>query len=326
MLKKTALILTAIAVVFAMGRCDICNKGKLILNLTQDKGKTWLPALDMEIAGYTINGVGPGGETFTRNATNEIVTIENLAFGDWTVNVSGFNADGITIGSGSGTATVIVKETVVLNIIIRPLEGVGSIDASVIWNTSAIQNAAIVGQLIPETGPINDLAFTITDDTPSAGKRTARAIEGNIPVGYYTLSVKLMDNTHTAMGAVEIVRIVKDQPTIGTFIFDEVNPGEGTIRINITVEIQNPIEVTLAGQSDTITAGSSMNVTASVPAEAGNATYVWYINGDAVDATNTPSYDAGTGREAGVYRLDVTAFSADGTRAGSATHTFHISD
>ena len=50
--------------------------------------------------------------------------------------------------------------------------------------------------------------------------------------------------------------------------------------------------------------------------------YVWYLNG--VTAGTGPSYTLGSTLVAGWYRLDVTAYTADGTRAGSATASFQV--
>ena len=77
----------------------------------------------------------------------------------------------------------------------------------------------------------------------------------------------------------------------------------------------------MTGQHNEIPEGGSMTVTASVAEDVGNVTYVWYINGDAVGTGDTYTV---SGLDIGVYRLDVTAFTADGRRAGSATHGFYV--
>ena len=67
--------------------------------------------------------------------------------------------------------------------------------------------------------------------------------------------------------------------------------------------------------------GGSVAVSASVVESVGNVVYVWYINGESVTIGENHVV---SGLEEGVYRLDVTAFTADGTRAGSATHDFQV--
>ena len=76
------------------------------------------------------------------------------------------------------------------------------------------------------------------------------------------------------------------------------------------------------GQLSEILLGESMTVSASTPQESENMFYVWYINGESMETGAI--YTVGSGLAAGVYRLDVTAFSTDGKRAGSTTHNFNV--
>jgi len=68
-----------------------------------------------------------------------------------------------------------------------------------------------------------------------------------------------------------------------------------------------------------------MTVTASVAGSVGNVIYVWYLNGEskATGSNTNPSFTFGSSLPAGVYRLDVTAFTADGKRAGAASTISH---
>jgi hypothetical protein len=56
--------------------------------------------------------------------------------------------------------------------------------------------------------------------------------------------------------------------------------------------------------------------------ETANVLYVWYLNG--VGQATGPSYSFGSDLNTGYYRLDVTAFTTDRMRAGSATASFQI--
>ena len=60
---------------------------------------------------------------------------------------------------------------------------------------------------------------------------------------------------------------------------------------------------------------------AAAPAETEPVTFAWYLNGA---AQSTGSSFTIQGLAAGQYRLDVTAFNADGSRAGSATFSFEV--
>jgi len=88
--------------------------------------------------------------------------------------------------------------------------------------------------------------------------------------------------------------------------------------------MNDPITVTMSGQMTKIEAGGPVTVDASVPPETGNVVYVWYINGNAVTAN--PSYTTAFDLGVGVYRLDVVAFTPNGSRAGSTTYTFNVVD
>lgn len=64
--------------------------------------------------------------------------------------------------------------------------------------------------------------------------------------------------------------------------------------------------------------------TATAPVADGtrNVVYVWYLNGVSVGTGSSYTVPATTA--AGYYRLDVTAFTADGARGGSASTAFQV--
>jgi hypothetical protein len=128
------------------------------------------------------------------------------------------------------------------------------------------------------------------------------------------------------MGAVEVARIVQNEVTSGTFEFFDINIYGGSITAHITPEMNNPVIITLSGTKDEIYNGETMTVQASTPSETGTMVYMWYLNGSIIQAT--PSQGSSTclisGLDPGYYRLDVTAFTADGKRGGSASHTFTV--
>ena len=50
--------------------------------------------------------------------------------------------------------------------------------------------------------------------------------------------------------------------------------------------------------------------------------YTWHINGQSM--ASGPGYTLESDLSEGAYRLDVTAISTDGSRAGSASHSFQV--
>ena len=76
------------------------------------------------------------------------------------------------------------------------------------------------------------------------------------------------------------------------------------------------------GQAKEVAVGATMTVTASVPAKTGNVVYTWYLNG-ALKASGS-SYTISNNLPAGFYRLDGSVVRKDGSRAGSASHSFQV--
>jgi DNA-binding beta-propeller fold protein YncE len=159
------------------------------------------------------------------------------------------------------------------------------------------------------------LNFSVTGNTGTCSSTT-------IPAGYQTLTLQLLDSGKPVMGAVEVVRIVAGQTTTGSYTFANVNQPGGSVQVNITPAMAEPIPVSISGVPATVSVGGSMAAAASVSDGTANVTYVWYLNGVSVGIG--PTYVLGSTVPAGWYRLDVTAYAAAGTRAGSATASFQV--
>lgn len=287
---------------------------KLILNLSMSQSKTILPDIDMEPETYIITGNGPDGDTFDASTDESSIEITGLIFGDWTINVEARNADDTIIGEGEGSTTILSGETSSIEIVVAPLDGVGTLDLTVNWDEEHVEYPEIEAQLIPQIGSTIDLTFLIDGGTATYSNSA-------LDTGYYTLTFSLFDDGVLCAGAVEVVRIVKDQTTEGII---DLDLGLGGIQINITLEMNDPIEVLISGEEDSITSGESMTVNASAPGETVAIIYAWYINGTAYSTDNP--YTFGSDLPVGMYRLDVTAFTADGKRGGSATHIFMVTE
>jgi len=282
----------------------------------QVNSRTLAPNLNMNPDGYTITGTGPAGATFTANSAGGNVTKTGLAFGSWTLVVNAANATGTLIGTGTATAQVNSGATTAVTVNVIPIAGTGTLSLGVNW-TAQIQTPSINATLTPALGSAQTLPFTISGATASY----SNAAVGN---GYYTLGFTLNDGPVSApivvAGAVEVVRIVTGQTTSGTYSFANVNAPGGTIDVGINANLQNPLTVSIVGATANLAPGASETLTASVVETGLNAVFVWYVNG--VSAGTGSSFNFNAGSVAGYsYRIDVTAFSADGTRAGSGTIT-----
>jgi hypothetical protein len=135
--------------------------------------------------------------------------------------------------------------------------------------------------------------------------------------------LKLYDGSTLVAGAVEVAWIVAGQTTTGTFNFSQI--GKGGIQVNITPQMANPLSVAISGVQAVIGTGLGATATGATTGYTGNVTYVWYLNGLSVGTGASFAFNsAASPLVPGNYRLDVAAFSADGTRAGSATSAFTV--
>jgi hypothetical protein len=308
------------AVLLLMFSCAIPGKNSatLVLNISEGYStKTLVPDFDMVPAHYAVSGNGPNGEGFSVTADVNPIEIPFLDFGEWTVNVSAKNAEHAVIATGFATTFLHVGERQVLDITIRPIDGHGTLDLSVYWTASDIETPSIEAQLIPQQGTAVDLQFTMLENG------TATFTDNMVATGYHTLLIQLCNSGIAVMGAVDVVRIIDGQTTSGVFEFYEVNNPGGEFSITITPEMNDPLDVILIGQVDVVGVGETIQIEALVQNETGEVNIFWYLNGQSA-GTGTLYTEANL--QAGVYRLDAVAFSADGSRSGSATHSFHVSE
>src|SRR5208283_2004806 len=290
--------------------------GSLSIQLTNNiNARTLLPPIDMNAASFTVSGVGPGGATFSQSTSGGSVTVSDLAFGSWSVTVNALNAGGTLIGSGQATVTVHTGQTSTVDISVVPLGGNGTLNLSVTWTGSQVETPSIQASLTPPSGPVTPLSFSVSGNQATYSSST-------IPAGYQTLTLQLLDNNIPVMGAVDVARIVAGQTTTGSYAFTNVNQPGGSVVVNITPAMADPILVSISGVAATIAAGTSMTATASATDGTANVVWVWYINGASV-GTGT-SLTVGSNLAAGYYRLDVAGYTADGTRGGSASASFQV--
>ena len=283
--------------------------------------RTLVPNVDMNAASYLISGSGPSGASFsTTLSSGTSTTIPVLASGSWTVSASGKNAAGTLITYGSASTQVSTGSTSTVNITVTPIVGPGSLSLTVSWPTASVASPSIQAQLVPASGNPIPLTFS----TPANG--SASYSGSGIMNGYYTLTLQLFDGTALVMGAVDVVEIVQGQTTSGTYAFSAVNPADGKITVNITPNLLNPLAVAMNGQpASAVGSGTAVTLSASVPAGTGNVIYAWYVNGvsQAVASSFTLN-SAASPLSVGTYRVDATAFTADGLRAGSVTATVNV--
>ena len=292
------------------------RRGSLTVSIKNSiNARTLLPAISMEAASYAVLGSGPNGASFSESSNGDPVTVSDLPFGTWTVTVNALNKDlpPTIIGQGQATASVTPGQAAAVTITVTPLGGSGSLSLTVTW-VASLQNPSIQASLVPFVGDAATLDFAVSGNQ-------ATYSNARIAAGYYTLVLQLLENGCAVNGAVEVVRIVYGQTTSGRYDFSSVN--RGTMTVTITPALANPIPMSITGVPAVTEAGSSITATASVGDGTANVVYAWYLGG-ASQRNSQSSWTFGSDLVPGCYRLDVTAFTADGLRAGSATASFQV--
>jgi hypothetical protein len=241
-MSKTLLVLrlAAAALLVLLAGCPLPGSvsGSLTITVADAiNAKALLPPISMDAEVYVITGAGPGGAAFSRSTDGPAVTVDGLAFGDWTVTVEARNAGDTVIGRGVETATVHTGETTPLSVRVTPLPGDGALALEVTWPEAEVEVPSIDATLLSWDGNT-----TVPDFTREAG--TARSSTTGLPAGYYTLALQLMDNRINVAGAVEVARIAEGQTTSGKYEFDRINAPGGTIVVNITPELAHPVSPT----------------------------------------------------------------------------------
>ncbi|MBB6479739.1 endonuclease/exonuclease/phosphatase family protein [Spirochaeta isovalerica] len=288
----------------------------LVITLNENVSRTLLPDIDMDIAEYRVFGEGPDGESFDVTTSEEVLVLDELAFGDWTVTVTGKNAEGFAIGSGSGEASLHTGETTALSVTVIPFDGFGTLNLTVNWPAGDLEIPTVNAVLTPALGEPVSLDFLISGDSATFSSDA-------VADGYYSLSLELLDNGINTMGTVEVVRIVKDGVTEGVFDYDEVNQPGGTLDFTIDQQMNNPIEVSILDALDSFGETASMTVSASAPAETENLVYFWFVNGQPYATGESCTVE---GLDKGIYNLDLLAFTVDGMRGGSTGVTFRVTE
>ncbi len=299
---------------------QIQNCGSLSLQLSPPDGessRTILPEIQMSVDHYDISLTGPNNETVESGAdSNGTIVIDNLAVGDWLINVTAVNSNNIYIGIGQCSTTIHPYQTSDCHIYVTPFEGHGVLNLTINWDTEILPSATIEGRLESANSLIDPVVFTLTDGTNTHET-------GQLPVGYYTLTIKLFYNNEECGGAVEVARILAGEITKAT-IGATVIPGNGGAGIEIIPEMNDPIEITLSGVPASVSEGSTFTASA-MPVDTTDVIYTWYIDGQQMSTgASESSYTIPNNLERGTHRLDVTIFTSDGFRGGSETALFNV--
>lgn len=322
--RQLFIVVTVVLVaIFALGvyGCKLpeLNKGSLHITINAG-GAGWrplLPGTDMVPAHYRIEGTGPLGATFEKITDGSYFEGTGLDTGEWKVSVTALNAGGSEIGYGENTVIIEEGKLSSITVDVRPFTGTGDLSLAVSWPVDEVPDAVLQASLTGSTGAVQPLTF-------DAGAGTASYYGSSLSAGYYTLTLQIISSGGAVLGGiVDSVRIVQDSVTKGTYSFTDISHPVGNITIVVTVDMDDPLDVTISGAIPVLAYGENMTAAVSVSNAAGDTlTYTWYINGSPVGTGE--SVIAGADLRRGKYRLDVVVFTTDSSRSGSSAYSFTI--
>ena len=236
-----ALALCAVLIACPVKSGDVARKASLSITLSLPAApRTLLPSLDMVPTGFTVICLGPDGQRIETSAAQTAIHVEGLALGLWTVTVSAQNKGGTTIAEGSRSVQLLEEGDTEVTIPIEPLSGNGSLELSAQWLASSVPVPSIAAGLQPSSGDAIPLAFSINGAAGSCAMH-------DLPAGYYTLQITLLDSGSPVAGVTEVVRILKDQTTTGMFDFTDLASVLGSVRVTIAPRLRDPLAVEIAG-------------------------------------------------------------------------------
>ncbi|NCD06322.1 MAG: hypothetical protein EOL97_09395 [Spirochaetia bacterium] len=314
MTKKHYLKVTSILILISLilTSCDpsLLNttKGDLVISFDQNVSKDTLePQIKMDIDSYIISGTGPDGRTFTPITSNgDDVTISNLFNGDWTITVQGLNEDGIAIGEGSDTVTIVANKVNSAHIDVNEFIGDGTIDLGVNWPTEDISDPQIVATLSqPDLNISHNLSFIVDTTTGTA------SFNNNYNSGYYILNIALYDGDTTdinnkLIGKSYSLRIVKDNSTAYNLEIkkDDLNL-YGEVSVSVANNISSSFEVSLNKTDVTLTEGNTQEFVATANTS-GECTYYWYVDGE-IQQESSNTFTTPNTLKLGTHSVDVIA-------------------
>ena len=293
------LFLLILTIIIIISSCDELppdnGEGSLSLNLLSDVKSTIIqPDVEMVISTYDITGYGPNEATFSlTDITESSVGIGTLTPGEWVITVKAKNSNGIIIADGEAEVTIISNKQITTTITIRPLSGNGTLDLTITWEMTVI-NPIIEGTLTPVGGTSMSLTFDI-----SASTSTGTYLNSSLEAGYYTLCFYLKDGPTDIYGAMVTVRILAGETSTGVCNIDD----SGNIEFIINPDLQNPIEITLSGQQESLALGSNMTITATTSEPVDS--YQWFLNAGFLMGQTNSSITIGDALSQGTYRLDL---------------------
>lgn len=310
--KKIMLLITGICLALLLYGCKPSLKkctGSLAIKINIDQSigvRTLEPDTKMKCYYYVIVGNGPHEETFTQRIDDAYYEKDNLATGEWTIQVDGFNEDKVKIVTDTQNTTIIEKKATKVFFTLQPLNGQGRLTLNLVWNEGYFANPSI-------SAILNSVEETETDISDQFIINNNNAfLDYPLTAGYYELSLELKDGDEKVWGEPKAVRIIANQATEGVLELDlQKLPGAGIITdadliFDLTNNYQQPIKVSFTGipldwGTPSLELGQDMDITVHTSEEVDS--YTWFLDGEAL-TENQQTITLGRELPIGRYRLD----------------------
>ncbi|NLE16805.1 MAG: leucine-rich repeat domain-containing protein [Spirochaetales bacterium] len=286
---------------------------------------TFLPEIEMESATYEITGEGPGGRTFTTTSSGESVKVENLYIGEWVVEVTAKNDEGIAIGYGDLTVQIKAGETTNAEIAVGLIGGQGTFTLNVSWNADLVADPQMTAKVTAswDDSLVENLVFTNHETEPKSSAQV------NLTNGYYTVEFAFFDGDSEVVEPLKSMTIaawiVSGSDTIGTLVLsgDALNL-LGTLTIVIEENLQLPFEVDLASDTTKIPVGGTFKATSTVQPSYDWQTFRWYLNGVLLEEQTGSELILENLTDEGIFNVDFLV--SNGYIISSDSISFQVSD
>ena len=297
---------------------------RLEIRIEQDDGsRTIMPSQTlMEISKYSVSGNGPDGATFGPFLSSEnTLSIQNLAYGNWEISAKALNVENNEIASGTGSVEISQGDNSAV-VVLDQMSGTGTLQLDFSWDSGICKEIMMKLSITLEDS--KGEMITKTRDVFTSDCNTSVVMKA--PAGSHILNVKVMDsNGFIGIGATDAVRIVSNTRSTGNVRLETYKPnpssGNGT-EISIQNNIGFPMSFYIDYSPKNPVKGRSVTLTAcydSLPAgvRAEDLIYQWYKDGEVRQLDMKGSFTIKA--ESGLHRYDVIVRSpVDGTMCGAS--------
>jgi hypothetical protein len=224
--SQLVLIVALIVLSFLLVSCPneivTPGMGSLTLNAQGRGMRTISPSSEeITIVSYRVNGVySDTTTTFPEvTSTDDVLTVQNLLAGDWTITLDGLNEDGEVIASKTQVVTIEAGENTAVTFYLESLEGTGTVSITITWPTSVTSFYQIRATITPIFA--GKEGFTVASSSASSlngFESVTRSIEG-LPTGTYQFKLVFLDSLGGEVGLAyrEALNVYKGRTSAKTY-------------------------------------------------------------------------------------------------------------